>query len=81
VCFEMPIEINITGTPLPSDKLPIFFLKPNLTTRVWRSRHACLYHDWLIERSLHAGKDWNWLSSLASNFRTEVAFQLYSVQW
>ena len=24
-----PIEMNITGT-LPSDKLPIFFLKPNL---------------------------------------------------
>jgi hypothetical protein len=30
------IEMNITGT-LPSDKLPIFFLKPNFT-----SRHACL---------------------------------------
>ena len=26
------IEINITGTPT-SDKLPIFFLKPNLTSR------------------------------------------------
>jgi hypothetical protein len=33
----LPIEMNITGT-LPSDKLLIFFLKPNLT-----SRHAC--HD------------------------------------
>jgi hypothetical protein len=37
--FYVPIrtiEINITGT-LPSDKLPIFFLKSNLT-----SRHTCL---------------------------------------
>jgi hypothetical protein len=51
------IEMNITGT-LPSDKLPIFFLKPNLT-----SRHTCLYHDWLIERSSHAWKDWDWPSS------------------
>jgi hypothetical protein len=29
-------EMNITGT-IPSDELPMFFLKPNLTLR-----HACL---------------------------------------
>ena len=28
------IEMNISGT-LPSDKLPIFFLKPNLDQRVY----------------------------------------------
>ena len=51
--------MNITGT-LPSDKLPIstyvFFLKPNLDPRP-----ACLYHDWLIERSSHVWKDGDWL--------------------
>jgi hypothetical protein len=46
-----PIEINITGT-LPSDKLPIFNL----------FREA-----WLIQRSSHVRKDWDWPSSLASN--------------
>ena len=50
------IEMNITGT-LPSDKLPIFFLKPNFT-----SRHACLevkitrvydMIDWLSALRMH----------------------------
>jgi hypothetical protein len=44
-------------------------------------RHSCLYHDWLIKRSSHVWKDWDRPSSLASNFRLEVAFQFYSVQW
>jgi hypothetical protein len=48
--------MNITGT-LPSDKLPIFFLKPNFT-----SRHACLevkitrvydMIDWLSALRMH----------------------------
>jgi hypothetical protein len=40
-------------------------------------RHACLYHGWLIERSSHTWKDWDWPSSLASNFRLEVASYSY----
>ena len=49
-----PIEMNITGM-LPSDKLPIFFLKPNFT-----SRHACLevrsrvFMTWLTDWALFA---------------------------
>jgi hypothetical protein len=59
--------MNIT---LPSDKLPILFLLIS-DTRV----------NWLIERFSHVWKDWDWPSSLASNFRLEVAFQLFSFQW
>jgi hypothetical protein len=60
-----PIEMNITAT-LPSDKLPT---------------PVCLCHDWLIKRSSHAWEDWDWPSSLVSNFRLEIAFQLHSFQW
>jgi hypothetical protein len=54
--WAQSIEMNITGT-LPSDKLPIFFLKPNFT-----SRHACLevkitrvydMIDWLSALRMH----------------------------
>jgi hypothetical protein len=38
---------------LPSDKLPIFFLKPNLDPQTRVSKTQCWYHDWLIERSSH----------------------------
>jgi hypothetical protein len=44
--------------------MSISFLKPNRGaqgTRVYI----------MIERSSHAGKDWDWPSSLASNFRLE----------
>jgi hypothetical protein len=51
------------------------FLKPNLI-----SRHTCLYV--MIDRLQcfsHAWKDWDWLSSLASNFWLDIAFQFYTV--
>jgi hypothetical protein len=35
----------------------------------------------MIDRSSHAWKDWDWPSSLASNFRLEIAFQLVKPRW
>jgi hypothetical protein len=37
IAAVMTIEMNITGM-LSADKLPIFFLKPNFT-----SRHVCVW--------------------------------------
>jgi hypothetical protein len=60
----------------------IFAWAPRRWPRVRRAlgkRMIFILTDW--PRSSHAWKDWDWPSSLASNFRLEVAFQWYSFHW
>jgi hypothetical protein len=75
--YVCTVEMSITGM-LPSDKLPIFLLKPNLTSRhTCLEVRSCMFISWLTDWVLF----WDWPSSLASNFQLEVAFQFYPVQW
>ena len=77
-----PIELKRPGT-LPPFELARCRMKPNFTSRhaSFTSRHACLRHIsyWVVcwyrvEGLVLAGNS-------ASNFRFQVAFQFFLVQW